>query len=93
MLSCCAAFFLLSSDCPGREVIGTSEQAAWAGLLKEKSYRAALAAVERLTDLLSDPASANGDALKAATLIFEKVCPLPATNGGGGDFEICVRED
>lgn len=61
--------------------------------MQEKSLQAALLAVERLIALLSDPDSSNADALKAATLIFEKIHPLPSGSAAAGDFEICVKED
>lgn len=62
-------------------------------ILQEKSLQAALLAVERLINLLSDPDSSNADALKAATLIFEKIHPLSSGDAAAGDFEICVKED
>lgn len=63
-------------------------------ILRQRSLQAALLAVERLSNLLSDPDSSNADALKAASLIFEKIIPLQAGSGGGaGDYEICVKED
>ena len=64
-----------------------------AAVLRERSLQAALLAVERLSSLLSDPESSNGDALKAATLIFEKIYPLQSGGGANGDYEICVKED
>ena len=61
--------------------------------LRETSREAALRAAERLRDLLENPDTAPGDVLKAAALIFERVYPAAAGSEGGGDFEICVKEE
>lgn len=50
-------------------------------------------AVERLSSLVSDPDTSNADALKAATLILERVHPVQAGGGTLGDFDICVKEE
>lgn len=61
--------------------------------LREKGIRAALLAVERLSSLVSDPDASNADALKAATLILERVYPVQAGGTPLGDFDICVKEE
>lgn len=61
--------------------------------LQEKAASAAILAVERLKRLLRDPDASNADALKAATLIFERVCPTPPAGGTAGDFDICIKEE
>lgn len=76
-----------------REVRGAGRKRNDAQALREKSLQAALLAVERLSSLLSDPDATNADALKAATLIFERVYPAQAGGGPTGDFDICVKEE
>lgn len=60
--------------------------------LQEKAAAAAILAVERLKKLLRDPDASNADALKAATLIFERVYPTLPGNAAG-DFEISIKEE
>ena len=57
------------------------------------SVGGAIMAVERLKKLLRDPDASNADALKAATLIFERVYPTPQTGAAAGDFDICIKEE
>lgn len=61
--------------------------------LQEKAAAAAILAVERLKKLLRDPDASNADALKAATLVFERVYPTPQTGAAAGDFDICIKEE
>ena len=60
--------------------------------LRDKTLQAALVAVDRLRALLRDPQSSQGDVLKAAAMIFDRVS-LQQGGGGSGDFEIVVKED
>lgn len=79
---------------PKMEVMPTAKKKDAAAALRQRSLEAALLAVERLSGLLSDPDCSNGDALKAAAMIFEKIIPLSVGGGGGaGDYEILVKED
>ena len=76
-----------------REVKRASRKQNDAHALREKGVRAALLAVERLSSLVSDPEASNADALKAATLILERVYPVQAGGAALGDFDICVKEE
>ncbi|MBQ7455165.1 MAG: hypothetical protein IJS53_01870 [Clostridia bacterium] len=58
-----------------------------AARIRDLSDKATMAGLRRLTELLSDPASASGDVLKGLTLLFERVY-RPEDGGSGGDFEI-----
>lgn len=63
-----------------------------AQLLAEKTQQAALLAAERLISLLEDPDTGNGDVIKAATLILEKLYPIQSDSLAGGDYDICIKE-
>lgn len=76
-----------------REVNRAARKKSGPQALGEKSLQAALLAVDRLTEMLKDPATSNADVLKAATLIFDRVYPAQASGGASGDYEICVKED
>ena len=88
-----APTIMVSSPNREREVKGAGRKRNDAAALREKSLQAALLAVERLSALLSDPEASNADALKAATLIFERVYPAQAGGGATGDYDICVKEE
>lgn len=89
-----SGFPCYNSIIPKMEVMLTVRKKDQAMLLKERSIQAALLAVERLSSLLSDPDSSNADALKAATLIFDKIIPIQTGDGGGaGDYEITIKEE
>ncbi|MBR4359133.1 MAG: hypothetical protein IKP32_00740 [Clostridia bacterium] len=64
-----------------------------AQVVREKTQEAAIQALQRLSDLLLNPDTGNGDVLKAAALILERVYPLQAEAPAGGDFDICVKEE
>lgn len=78
---------------PSREVKGAGKKKDRAQILREKALEAAVTAVERLESLLSDPETSNADAIKAATLVFERIYPAQAGEAITGDFEICMREE
>ena len=63
--------------------------------MAEKTQEAALLSLQRLIGLLQDPDTPNADVLKASALIFERIYPFQsgAAAPGGGDYEICVKED
>ncbi len=57
-----------------------------------KVMQAAIMAVERLQSMIQDENASNGDVIKAASLIFDR---LGKENGEGnvtGDYEIVLKE-
>lgn len=60
--------------------------------LNKKLMQAAIRAVERLQRMVRDETVSNGDVIKAASLILDR---LPKENGNNplqGDYEIIVKE-
>ena len=64
-----------------------------AELFQQRVLEAAMTALERLKDVLSNPESSNADVLKAATLVLDKMQQTRETGGPSGDWEITVKED
>ena len=83
---------MISSPVGQKEVKRTKKKST-AQLLTEKTQQAALLAAERLISLLEDPDTGNGDVIKAATLILEKLYPIQSESLSGGDYHICIKED
>lgn len=64
---------------PGREIRAQTEQAVLLG-------------IERLTSILTDPETPNGDVFKGLSLLFERIYQREAINEGMlGDFEIRLK--
>ena len=82
---------MVSSPVGQKEVIQTKKKTT-TQLLAEKTQQAALLAAERLIALLEDPDTGNGDVIKAATLILEKLYPIQSESLSGGDYDICIKE-
>ena len=82
---------MVSSPVGQKEVIQTKKKTT-TQLLAEKTQQAALLAAERLISLLEDPDTGNGDVIKAATLILEKLYPIQSESLSGGDYDICIKE-
>ena len=82
---------MVSSPVGQKEVIQTKKKTT-TQLLAEKTQQAALLAAERLISLLEDPDTGNGDVIKAATLILEKLYPIQSDSLAGGDYDICIKE-
>lgn len=60
-------------------------------LLREKVTAAALAAADRLRALFEDEGASNGDVVKAAALVFDRVDM--GEGCAGGDYDITVKEE
>ena len=61
--------------------------------LRAKTLQAAIRAVDRLQRLLRDENTSNGDAIKAAALILDRVPQEKGGDAPAGDFEIVLKED
>lgn len=59
----------------------------------QRVLEAAMTALERLMDVLSDPEASNADVLKAATLVLDRMQKSGDAGAPSGDWEITVKED
>lgn len=61
--------------------------------LDQQILQAAILAVERLQQMLQDENASNGDVIKAASLIFDRLQQETGEGKPTGDFEIIMKED
>ena len=61
--------------------------------LDQQILQAAILAVERLQHMLQDENASNGDVIKAASLIFDRLQENDGEGKPTGDFEIIMKED
>ena len=61
--------------------------------MDQQILQAAILAVERLQQMLQDENATNGDVIKAASLIFDRLQEDEGEGKSTGDYEIIMKED